>query len=82
MAEMKVKIYGKTWCGDTRRALRFLDSNKVAYDWCDIEKDTSGQEFVRRCNNGNECVPTIVFPDGSLLIEPSDSDLARKLGLR
>ena len=33
-------------------------------------------------NDGKRIIPTIVFPDGSLLVEPSDAELARKLGLQ
>lgn len=77
MAE--IKVYGTRWCGDTIRAKRVLDEREVAYDWIDINKDSDGEKFVKKTNNGNRSVPTIVFPDESILVEPSNSALINKL---
>jgi mycoredoxin len=74
-----IKIYGQSWCGDTNRARRVLDKKNIQYTWCDIGHDATGRDFVKKCNRGMECVPTIVFPDGSILVEPSDAELIKKL---
>jgi len=76
-----IKLYGTSWCGGTRRARRMLDDNKIAYRWIDIEEDKEAGDFVEKTNNGFRSVPTILFPDGSLLVEPSDAELAEKLGI-
>jgi len=76
-----IKMYGTTWCGGTRRARRLLDDNKIPYKWIDIEEDREARGFVEKTNNGFRSVPTIVFPDGSILVEPDDGDLAEKLGV-
>ena len=65
-------IYATGWCGDCTRARRFFDKHKIVYTWVDIDRDEKGEEFVLMTNKGMRSVPTIVFPDGSILVEPSD----------
>jgi mycoredoxin len=81
MQQPTVTIYGAPWCGDCRRAKRFLDERKVAYTWIDIDQDAAATAEVMRLNRGMQSIPTLVFPDGSTLVEPSNAELARKLGL-
>ncbi len=81
MAEKIIIVYGTTWCGQTARAKQCLDSHKIPFVWCDIEEDSQGCAFVEKVNRGNRSVPTIVFPDGSILVEPSISELEKKLGI-
>lgn len=76
-----IVIYGTTWCGDSRRARRLMDENNVAYTWVDIDKDMEGRKYVESVNRGYRSVPTILFPDGSLLVEPSTGELKNKLGI-
>jgi len=74
-----IRVYGTRWCGDTIRALKILDKNQVRYEWIDIDKDPKAEKFVKATNNGYRSVPTIVFPDGSILVEPSNFVLREKL---
>ncbi len=80
-SECKIIMYGTTWCFDTRRARAVFDQNKIPYVWVDIDKDMEGRKYVESVNRGYRSVPTIVFPDGSVLVEPSNMELNRKLGL-
>ena len=75
----KIIVYGTRWCGDTRRALRILDNRGIDYEWINIDKDPQGEKFVKETNQGNRSVPTIVFPDESILVEPSNHTLDEKL---
>lgn len=77
MAE--ITMYGADWCGDCRRSKRFLDENSVAYNYIDVETDTSASEKVIEINGGMRSIPVIVFPDGTHLTEPSDNALKEKL---
>jgi mycoredoxin len=77
----QIIIYGTNWCGDCRRSKSFLDRNHIAYQWIDLEKDAKAIEHVMNLNNGMRSVPTIVFPDGAVLVEPSDAELGKKLGI-
>jgi len=74
-------IYGNNWCGGSRSARATFDQHHIPYRWVDIEADAEGRKFVEKTNNGYRSVPTIVFPDGSILVEPSQSELLKKLGL-
>jgi thioredoxin reductase (NADPH) len=77
-----IQVYGAHWCPDCRRSKRFLGEHRIPYDWIDIEEDQQAQRYVEEINNGKRIIPTITFPDGSILVEPSDAELAKKLGLR
>ena len=79
--EEKVVMYATTWCGDCRMAKRWLDSHGIAYDYVNIEEDDDAAEYVVNVNNGARSVPTIVFPDGSVLVEPSARELAAKFSV-
>lgn len=78
----QIVMYGTTWCPDCARSKRFLERHGVGYEWVNIEEDPEAATLVRRVNSGMQVVPTILFPDGSVLAEPSDRELGTKLGLR
>jgi thioredoxin reductase (NADPH) len=78
----KIIIYSTVWCPDCKRAKQFFGDQRIPYANIDIEKDPLGMAYVEQVNNGKRIIPTIVFPDGSLLVEPSNAELARKLGLQ
>jgi thioredoxin reductase (NADPH) len=77
-----VIIYGASWCPDCRRAKRFLGDQRVSYEWHDIDVEPEGIAVVQERNGGNNVIPTIIFPDGSHLAEPSNEELADKLGIQ
>ncbi len=79
--QKKIKMYATTWCGDCRMAKRWFDSHSIPYEYINIEEDEEAARFVSKVNNGYQSVPTIVFPDGSILVEPSPRELARKFAL-
>lgn len=75
----KIKVYGTRWCGSVKRALRILDEQDATYEMIDIDQDAEAETFVKTANQGFRSVPTIVFPDESILVEPSSSELIEKL---
>ena len=82
MAEATITVYGADWCPDCRRSKKFLLDNSIPFNWVDTGEDKAAEEFVKQKNNGKRIIPTIVFEDGSLLVEPSNEALAEKLGLQ
>ncbi len=78
----QVTVYGAPWCPDCKRAKKFLAEHRVPYRWIDIDKDTDGLGYVEQLQGGGRTIPTIVFPDGSHLVEPGDDEIAAKLELR
>jgi thioredoxin reductase (NADPH) len=61
---------------------KFLGEQRIHYDFVDVDVDKDGLAFVEKVNNGKQIIPTLVFEDGSTLIEPSNAELAAKLGLQ
>ena len=80
MAE--IQVYGASWCPDCRRAKKFLADQRIPYEWFDIEADMTLLEEVQRRNGGNDIIPTVVFPDDTHLSEPTNEELADKLGIQ
>ncbi len=76
-----IKVYGASWCTDCKRAKRFLGDQRVPFEWHDIEEEPQYLAIVQEKNNGNNVIPTIIFPDGTFLSEPSNEDLANRIGL-
>ncbi|MCL2281640.1 MAG: NrdH-redoxin [Dehalococcoidia bacterium] len=74
-----IKIYGTAWCPDCILAKQILKQHSVIYEWIDISGNHEAAVYVEKINNGNRSVPTIVFPDGSILTEPSKAVLEKKL---
>ncbi len=79
--DSEIIMYGTTWCGDSRRARRFFDEHNIPYRFIDIDQDLEARRYVEEVNHGFRSVPTIIFPDGSMLVEPSAAKLAEKLGI-
>lgn len=79
--ERPIIVYGTPWCPDCRNSKQFLGEHRVPYTYIDIDQDAAARAEVERLNHGNRSVPTIVFPDGDVLVEPANTALAKKLGL-
>jgi thioredoxin reductase (NADPH) len=77
-----IQLYGASWCPDCRRAKKFLADQRIRFEWHDIEVEPEGVRIVQERNDGKNTIPTIVLPDGSHLAEPSNEELAEKLGLQ
>jgi mycoredoxin len=76
--EKTIRMYSTSWCSDCRSAKRWFAAHNIAYEDIDIEQDEQAAAYVVQVNNGMRTVPTIVFPDGSILVEPKARDLAAK----
>lgn len=82
MTEQRLQMYGAPWCPDCQRAKQFLNEQRVPYEWHDIDRDETARAYVQQINKGKQIIPTILFPDGSILVEPSNAELAEKLGIQ
>ena len=78
-AEPEIRLYDAEWCPDCHRSRNYLDSQSVAYEYINVDGDDEAQAYVKQVNDNRLIIPTIVFPDGSVLVEPSNAALARKL---
>ena len=77
--ETKIIFYGAPWCGDCIRSRQVFKKQNVDYQYIDIDQDPQAADKVVKINGGNRSIPTIVFPDGEVLVEPSNQILQNKL---
>ncbi len=75
----RIILYGTPTCPMILPASGILRRAKAPFVYVDISKDEEAKAVVRSINNGNESVPTLVFPDKTTLTEPSRSELQAKL---
>ena len=78
----EIVVYSTVWCPDCKRAKRFLGEQRIPYVNIDIEQDAEAMALVERINQGKRVIPAIVFPDGDILVEPTNAQLAERLGLQ
>lgn len=64
-------MYTTESCSDCLRAKAFFDTHQIEYLRVGLEDNEEATEFVMTINNGKRSVPTIIFPGGSVLVEPS-----------
>lgn len=79
MKPSQIVMYATEYCSDCHRAKKFFEANGIEYLRVGLEGNDEATEFVLNVNKGNRSVPTIIFPDGEVLVEPSWEDLRIKI---
>lgn len=80
LMEKKLIVYGHHHCAEALRMEAFLNQNSIAYEWRDIaEGDPAFKEELRLLANGYLSVPTIILPNGEVLVEPYPREVFSKL---
>ena len=74
-------VYVTDWCAGVYPVRRLLEENKIPAIFIDIDEDMEAREKLLEVNHGFASVPTLCFPDGSKLTEPTVGELRQKLGL-
>lgn len=74
----QIVMYSVDWCPDCKRAKFFFKRNNIPVIEVNVDADNQAEAFIKQLNSGSRSVPTIVFPDGSLLVEPSNEALQEK----
>ena len=72
-------MYSTPWCGYCHRLKSQLDREGIEFEIVDIEQHPEAAELVEKVNNGNQPVPTLVYPDGSAQPNPSLAQVKAKL---
>lgn len=72
-------VYSTTWCAYCVRLKKMLDRAGIEYAEVNIEEDEAAAEFVQNVNGGNRTVPTVLFPDGKALTNPSIDQVKQAL---
>jgi mycoredoxin len=73
-------MYTTTWCAFCRRLKSQLAADGIDITEINIEEDPSAADFVMSVNGGNQTVPTVLFPDGSAMTNPSAKEVKQRLG--
>jgi glutaredoxin len=76
---VKLTVYGASWCPDVKRSRALLDREGVEYSYVDVEADAEAERRVRELQDGARRIPTIVWEDGTFLVEPTDEELGARL---
>jgi mycoredoxin len=76
---VKLTVYGASWCPDVKRSRALLDREGVEYSYVDVEADAAAERRVRELQDGARRIPTLVWDDGTVLVEPSDAELSAHL---
>jgi len=79
MSGSTLTMYSTPWCGYCRRLKSQMDREGIAYREVDIEAEPSAADYVMSVNGGNQTVPTVVFPDGSAMTNPSLAQVRQRL---
>jgi len=81
MAEEKIVVYGHDFCPHVRWMTGVLEEHQIEYEWRDVRTgDPRFRDELRELANGNLSVPTILFADGTVMVEPQPEQVLRKLG--
>lgn len=76
---MPLTMYTTSWCGFCKRLKAQLGRAGVEVAEVDIERDEAAAEFVMSVNGGNQTVPTLLFVDGSTMVNPSAAQVLARL---
>ena len=76
-----ITLYTSNWCAHSMSVEGFLDKNDITVAKINIDGDQEARERLIEINNGYASVPTLIFPDGSKLTEPSFGQLREKLNM-
>jgi thioredoxin reductase (NADPH) len=74
-------VIGAAWCPHCKRVKKFLAAHRVAYTSVDIDADPQAIGRLKQLQAGGQIIPTVIYPDGSHEVNPSDEELAARLGL-
>ena len=74
-----ITMFSTSWCGYCRRLTSQLDAQGIGYTEVNIEEVPGTAELVEQLNDGNQTVPTVIFPDGSSATNPSLIEVKQRL---
>src|SRR5262249_26871611 len=77
----QLTVYGAPWCPYCHRTKRFRGAERVEFRYVDIDREPDAIEELQALQDGGRTIPTVVFPDGTHLVAPTDGEVASRLGL-
>lgn len=79
MSSPQVTMYTTSWCGYCVRLKRHLNNEGIDFAEVNIESDPAAADLVEKANGGNQTVPTLIFPDGTALTNPTIDQVKSQL---
>jgi mycoredoxin len=79
--EKRIIIYGTKWCPDCYRSKKVFRDRNISFEYIDINRCAESRAYVEKVNKGYRSVPTILFQNGDILVEPSNAELNAKLDI-
>ena len=76
-----ITMFSTVWCGYCKRLKKQLEAKGIGYTEINIEDTPGTAELVEKLNDGNQTVPTVIYPDGTSATNPSLNDVMAKLGV-
>jgi thioredoxin reductase (NADPH) len=77
-----IRVAGTLWSANSHTVKDFLARNQIPYQWLDIEFDSEARNLVETVGKGHMRLPSVFFPDGTTLLDPSIQEVAEKIGLQ
>jgi len=74
-----ITVYGTSWCGSCIQSQMILEEKNIFYNYINIDESPEAALVVTKINGGMRSVPTIVMPDGKVLVEPTRIELLNAL---
>jgi mycoredoxin len=79
VTDPSLTIYSTVWCGYCRRLKSQMEREGISFVEVDIEDVPDAANLVMSVNGGMQTVPTLVFPDGTALTNPSIAEVKAQL---
>lgn len=77
--EQELLVYTTQTCGDCASLKAWLDRERIGYREIRIEDDPDARRLVREAARGYMSVPTVILPDGRVLVEPTPAQMRAAL---
>jgi thioredoxin reductase (NADPH) len=77
-----IRVAGAMWSAASHEVKDFLARHQIPYQWLDVESDAKARALAESCADGTLKIPTVLFPEGGVLVQPSTRELAEKVGLQ
>lgn len=77
-----VRVIGSRWSPQSFTTRDFLSRNQVPYQWIDIEQDAEMRALVSQGSDETPQLPVVLLTDGTMLIAPTNAELANKVGMQ
>ena len=80
VSSSRLIVYGNDYCPQASLLKSALAKHKIDYEWRDVMNgDPRYQDELRNLARGNLSVPTVIFPDGTVMVEPWPHQVLHKL---